>query len=111
MQVNAFQTASDVVIQKSIREGFGLVVSEALWKGLPVVAGNAGGIPMQMTGDLGDYLVDTLEEAADKVVYLLENKEKATELGREGKENVKNNFLMPRLIRDELSLVKRALAA
>jgi trehalose synthase len=111
MQVNAFQTASDVVIQKSIREGFGLVVSEALWKGIPVVAGNAGGIPMQMTGDLGDYLVDTLEEAADKVVYLLENKEKATELGKEGKGNVKNNFLMPRLIRDELALVKRALAA
>ena len=111
MQVNAFQTASDVVIQKSIREGFGLVVSEALWKGIPVVAGNAGGIPMQMTGDLSDYLVDTLEEAADKVVYLLENRETATELGKEGKDNVKNNFLMPRLIRDELALVKRALAA
>jgi trehalose synthase len=111
MQVNAFQTACDVAIQKSIREGFGLVVSEALWKGIPVVAGNAGGIPMQMTGNLGSYLVDTLEEAADRVVYLIENRDKATELGKEGKENVKNSFLMPRLIRDELSLVKRVLEA
>ncbi len=111
MQVNAFQTACDVVIQKSIREGFGLVVSEALWKGQPVVAGNAGGIPMQMSGGLRDYLVTTLEEAADRVVFLLNNKDVAVALGHEGKENVKRNFLMPRLVRDELSLVKRVLAA
>lgn len=110
MQVNAFQTASDVIIQKSIREGFGLVVSEALWKGVPIVAGNAGGIPMQMTGNLSDYLVTELEEYAEKVVYLLQHKEAANALGKEGKENVKNNFLMPRLIRDELALVKRVLA-
>lgn len=110
MQVNAFQTACDVAIQKSIREGFGLVISEALWKGLPIVAGNAGGIPMQMTGNLSNYLVNTLEEGAEKVVYLLQNREIAAELGKEGKENVKRNFLMPRLIRDELSLVKRVLA-
>lgn len=111
MEVNAFQTACDVVIQKSIREGFGLVVSEALWKGTPVVAGNAGGIPMQMSGNLKDNLITTLEEAADRVVFLLENKNTATELGREGRENVRRNFLMPRLIRDELALVKRVLAA
>ncbi|MCJ7521562.1 MAG: glycosyltransferase [Dehalococcoidia bacterium] len=110
MQVNAFQTACDVAIQRSIREGFGLVVSEALWKGIPVVAGNAGGIPMQMTGNLSNYLINTLEEGAEKVVYLLQNRETAVELGKEGKENVKRNFLMPRLIRDELSLVKRVLA-
>jgi len=111
MEVNAFQTACDVVIQKSIREGFGLVVSEALWKGQPVVAGNAGGIPMQMSGGLCDYLVTTLEEAAERVVFLLNNKDTAAALGREGKENVTQNFLMPRLIRDELSLAKRVLAA
>ena len=110
MQVNAFQTACDVAIQKSIREGFGLVVSEALWKGLPVVAGNAGGIPMQMSGNLSDYLVTTLEESADRVVFLLQNRDVAAELGHEGKENVRRNFLMPRLIRDELALVKRVLA-
>ena len=109
MQVNAFQTACDVAIQKSIREGFGLVVSEALWKGTPVVAGNAGGIPMQMTGNLSNYLVDSIEECAEKVVYLLQNRKLATALGKEGKENIKRNFLMPRLIRDELSLVKRVL--
>jgi len=111
MQVNAFQTACDVAIQKSIREGFGLVVSEALWKGIPVVAGNAGGIPIQMTGKLSNYLVNSIEECAEKVVYLLRNRKLATALGKEGKENVTRNFLMPRLIRDELSLVKRVLEA
>lgn len=111
MQVNAFQTACDVAIQKSIREGFGLVVSEALWKGIPVVAGNAGGIPMQMTGKLSNYLVNSIEECAEKVVYLLRNRKLATALGKEGKENVTRSFLMPRLIRDELSLVKRVLEA
>ena len=109
MEVNAFQTACDVAIQKSIREGFGLVVAEALWKGTPMVAGNAGGIPLQMTGSLSDYLVTSVEECADKVVHLLKNPDLAIELGKEGKENIKNNFLMPRLIKDELSLVKRVL--
>jgi len=107
MEVNAFQTASDVVIQKSIKEGFGLVVAEALWKGTPVVAGNAGGIPLQMTGRLSDYLIDNIEDCAEKVVFLLEHRELAEELGREGEEHIRNNFLMPRLLRDELSLIKK----
>lgn len=111
MEVNAFQCASDVAIQKSIKEGFGLVVAEALWKGTPVVAGNAGGIPLQMTGRLGHYLVTSIEECAEKVVYLLEHRELAQELGREGKEHIRNNFLMPRLIRDELSLIKELVGA
>ncbi len=111
MEVNAFQTACDVAIQKSIREGFGLVVSEALWKGTPMVAGKAGGIPMQMTGRLSDYLANSIEECAEKVVYLLQHPDIAAELGREGSENVRRNFLMPRLIRDELALVKRVLEA
>jgi len=106
MEVNAFQRASDVIIQKSIKEGFGLVVSEALWKETPVVAGNVGGIPMQMTGDLSDYLVDSVEECAEKIVYLLENQAEAQRLGKIGKEIVKNNFLITRLARDELNLVK-----
>ncbi|MDY6893196.1 MAG: glycosyltransferase [Chloroflexota bacterium] len=106
MEVNAFQTACNVVIQKSIKEGFGLVVSEALWKGTPVVGGNAGGIPMQMTGNLSNYLASSVEDFVEKVVYLLENKEIADQLGKEGRENVIRNFLMPRLIRDELALVK-----
>ncbi len=111
MEVNAFQTACDVAIQKSIKEGFGLVVSEALWKGTPMVAGKAGGIPMQMTGALSDYLVTSIEECADKVVHLLKTPELASELGKQGKENVRRNFLMPRLIRDELALVKRVLSS
>ncbi len=106
MEVNAFQTASSVVIQKSIKEGFGLVVAEALWKGTPVVAGNTGGIPLQMTGELQEYLITTIEECAAKLVYLLEHSDIAHELGQRGKEHIRQNFLMPRLLRDELSLIK-----
>lgn len=111
MEVNAFQRASDVVIQKSIKEGFGLAVAEALWKGTPVVAGNVGGIPIQMVGTLSNYLVDTIEECAEKVVCLLEHPEVAEELGKDGMEHIRNNFLMPRLIRDELSTIKVLMGA
>jgi trehalose synthase len=106
MEVNAFQSASGVVIQKSIKEGFGLVVAEALWKETPVVAGNTGGIPLQMTGPLEQYLVTSIEECAEKVVYLLEHRDIARELGQGGKEHITQNFLMPRLLRDELALIK-----
>jgi trehalose synthase len=106
MEVNAFQRASDVIVQKSIREGFGLVVSEALWKETPVIAGNAGGIPLQMTGELSNYLVNTVEECAEKIVYLLENPEVGERLGKLGKEIVQRNFLISRLARDELRLIK-----
>jgi len=110
MEVNAFQRASDLIIQKSIREGFGLVVAEALWKETPVIAGNAGGIPLQMTGELRNYLVDSVEECAEKIVYLLENPAVGKRLGEEGKEIVRQNFLIPRLIRDELTLIKSLVA-
>ena len=110
MEVNAFQTACDVAIQKSIKEGFGLVVSEALWKETPIVAGNAGGIPLQMKGRLSEYLISSEQECADKVLYLLENPEVAAELGREGKEHIRQNFLMPRLLKDELRLIKSLLS-
>jgi len=107
MEVNAFQRGSDIIVQKSIREGFGLVVAEALWKETPVVAGNAGGIPLQMTGRLSDYLVTSVEECAEKLVYLLQNPEVGAELGKEGREVVRQNFLMTRLARDELRLIKQ----
>ena len=107
MEVNAFQRASELVIQKSIREGFGLVVAEALWKETPVVAGNAGGIPLQMTGELSEYLIDTVEECAEKIVHLLQDQSLRQRLGKIGKEIVKQNFLITRLARDELNLVKR----
>ena len=106
MEVNAFQRASDLIVQKSIREGFGLVVAEALWKEKLVIAGNAGGIPLQMTGELSNYLVDSVEECAEKIVYLLKNPVVAKRLGKIGKEIVRKNFLLTRLARDELRLVK-----
>jgi len=110
MEVNAFQTASDVVIQKSIKEGFGLVIAEALWKARPVVAGNAGGIPLQMTGNLSHYLINSIQECAEKVIELLKDPDLADRLGKEGRAHIKSNFLMPRLVRDELRLVKRLVA-
>jgi len=111
MEVNAFQRASDLIVQKSIREGFGLVVAEALWKETPVVAGNAGGIRLQMTGELSHYLANSVEECAEKIVCLLQNPAVGRRLGEEGKGIVTQNFLMPRLIRDELRLIKSSMGA
>jgi trehalose synthase len=108
IEVNAFQALADVVIQKSIREGFGLVVSEALWKARPTVAGRVGGIPMQMDGG-GGMLVDTIPEAADACSKLLLDREFAREMGRRGKEHVREHYLTPRLLRDDLRLFARLL--
>lgn len=105
IEVNAFQRASDVVLQKSLREGFGLVVSESLWKATPVVAGRAGGIPLQMPPGVGGYLVDSVEEAAEKVVRLLRHPEEARQLGRRGQDHVRRHFLVTRLLADELKLL------
>lgn len=104
IEVNAFQHFSDVVIQKSIREGFGLVVSETLWKGTPVVAGRAGGIPIQMQEGAGGFLVNSIEECAAKILWLLRNPEEGKKLGMRGKEIVRERFLLTRLITDELNL-------
>ena len=104
VEVNAFQCFSDVCVQKSIREGFGLVVSETLWKGTPMVAGEAGGIPMQMPGSTGGFLVGSVEECAEKILFLLRNPEEGSELARAGREIVRNRFLLTRLISDELEL-------
>jgi trehalose synthase len=97
VEVKAFQRFSDVCVQKSIREGFGLVVSETLWKGTPMVAGEAGGIPMQMSGDTGGFLVASVEECAERLLYMLRNP-------KEGAEIVRERFLLTRLIADELEL-------
>jgi trehalose synthase len=104
VEVNAFQRFSDVCVQKSIREGFGLVVSETLWKGTPVVAGEAGGIPMQMPGGTGGFLVGSVKECAEKLLYLLRNPEEGAQLALSGKDIVKERFLLTRLISDELEL-------
>jgi trehalose synthase len=105
VEVNAFQRLSGVVIQKSIREGFGLVVSETLWKGTPVVAGRAGGIPLQMGDEVGGTLVTSVEECASATLALLRDRERAEELGRRGRERVRQQFLIPRLLLNELDLL------
>jgi trehalose synthase len=108
IEVNAFQSIADVVVQKSIREGFGLVVAEALWKARPLVASRVGGIPMQVTAG-GGILIDTIPEAAAACVKLLRDPEFAREMGRQGKEHVREHYLMPRQLRDNLQLFARLL--
>jgi trehalose synthase len=105
VEVNAFQRLSEVVVQKSIREGFGLVVSESLWKGTPVVAGRAGGIPMQMPEGVGGVLVDSVEDCASAMLKLLNDRELAEQLGHSGREHVRQHFLLPRLLMEELRLL------
>ncbi len=105
VEVNAFQRLSEVIVQKSIREGFGLVVSESLWKGTPVVAGRAGGIPMQMPEGIGGLLVDSVEECAAGMLRLLRDRELADQLGQSGRAHIREHFLLPRLLMEELRLL------
>lgn len=111
VEVNAFQRLSDVVIQKSLREGFGLVVSEALWKGTPVVAGHAGGIPMQLQPDAGGFLVRSADECAERVLWLLQHPAEARALAARGREHVRERFLLTRLLADELRLYRAVLTS
>jgi trehalose synthase len=104
IEVNAFQQLSQVVVQKSLREGFGLVVSEALWKRTPVVAGRAGGIPLQMQDGTGGVLVDSVDGCAEALVALLGDEERRHALGTSGRQLVRDRFLLTRLIADELRL-------
>ena len=106
MEVNVFQRGAQVVIQKSLREGFGLVVSEALWKEAPVVAGRAGGIPMQFPAGFERYLVDSVEGCAAETLHLLRHPGARGDLGQAGREHVRRHFLLPRLVRDELRLIR-----
>lgn len=102
LEVNAFQTVASVVLQKSLKEGFGLTISEALWKSTPVVGGAIGGIPSQIINGMNGYLVHSTEGAANKIAYLLRNPEHAKTLGQNGQEYVKEKFLLTRHIRDYL---------
>jgi trehalose synthase len=104
IEVNAFQSQSDICLQKSIREGFGLTVTEALWKGRPTVAGNVGGIPLQIEDGVSGYLVDSPEQCAERCLGILRDPELGKKLGREGKEHARREFLTPRLLRDWLTL-------
>ena len=109
LEVNAFQRACDVVVQKSLREGFGLVVSEAFWKGTALVAGRAGGIPMQFPPGYEKYLVTTTEECAARIRTLLNDSAERRAFGEAAREHVRNQYLLPRLLRDELRLIKSVL--
>jgi len=105
IEVNAFQSQSDVCLQKSIREGFGLTVTEALWKGRPTVAGNVGGIPLQIVDGESGYLVDSSEQCAERCLEILADPELGKQLGRAGKEHARHEFLSPRLLRDWVELL------
>ncbi|MGI9658572.1 MAG: glycosyltransferase [Gaiellaceae bacterium] len=107
VEVNAFQVASEVVVQKSIREGFGLTVTEALWKGRPTVAGRVGGIVDQVTHAETGYLVESPEECAAACIEVFRDPEAARDMALRGKEHVRRRFLMPRLLRDWISLFAR----
>ncbi|MFL5893551.1 MAG: glycosyltransferase [Thermoleophilaceae bacterium] len=106
IEVNAFQSQSDVLIQKSTREGFGLTVSEALWKARPMVAGNVGGIPLQVHDGETGYLVGSAQECALRVSDMLREPDLGRRLARAGKEHVRKNFLTPRLLRDWLRIFR-----
>ena len=107
----ALKRASRVVIQKSIREGFGLIVSEALLKGTPVVASNIGGIKLQILDQQGGYLhnPDDLKGFAQDILRILRDDNLRAELGRIGRQHVIDNFLMPRLVLDWLNLFSKHL--
>ena len=107
VEVNAFQVHSRVVIQKSIREGFGLTVSEALWKARPTVAGRVGGIVVQIADGETGRLVDSAEQCAAACLETLRDPETARIRALRGKEYVRTHFLTPRLLRDWLTLFNR----
>jgi trehalose synthase len=104
IEVNAFQSHSDVVVQKSTREGFGLTVSEAIWKAKPFIGGNVGGIPLQIEDGVTGYLVASVEQCAERALNILQDPSLGKFLGRRGKEHVRAHFLMPRYLRDYLKI-------
>ncbi|MGC2172865.1 MAG: glycosyltransferase [Candidatus Sulfotelmatobacter sp.] len=106
LEINALQQASTLVVQKSIKEGFGLTVTEALWKSKPTIAGDVGGIPNQVIDKLTGMLVHSVEGCAYQIRYLLTHPEFAAQIGRNGHENVKENFLMTTNLRRWLLLMQ-----
>jgi len=111
IEVNAFQSQSDVLIQKSTREGFGLTVTEAIWKGRPFIGGNVGGIPLQVEDGVSGYLVDSVDACAQRTLDILRDPALGKALGRRGKEHVRKHFLMPRYLRDYLRIFTELLEA
>jgi len=103
--INALQRLADIVVQKSTREGFGLTVTEGLWKGKPVIGGDVGGIRLQVVDHHTGFLVNTFEGAAHRIRYLLQHRKHAMEMGNTAREFVRENFLLTRHLRDYLTLL------
>ena len=102
--VNALQTRAAVVLQKSLREGFGLTVAEAMWKGTPVIGGNVGGIRYQIEDRVNGFLVSSIDETAERMVEVINDKELRNEMGRAARETVRKNFLLTRYLEQYLDL-------
>jgi trehalose synthase len=102
--VNALQRRAAVVLQKSIREGFGLTVAEAMWKGTPVIGGNVGGIRYQIEDGINGFLVSSVEQAAERIVQIVKDKKLRKRMGQRARQTVMKKFLMTRLLEQYLDL-------
>jgi len=102
--VNALQRRAAVVVQKSLREGFGLTVTEAMWKGRPVVGGDAGGIRHQIDDGVNGFLVSSVQQTADRIIQLLRDPGLGRQMGQKAHESVRQRYLMPRLMEQYLDL-------
>lgn len=103
--INAFQRLADIILQKSTREGFGLTVTEGMWKGKPVIGGDVGGIRLQVVNHHTGFLVNSPEGAAHRIRYFLHRRERLREMGEEAREFVRENFLLTRHLREYLMLI------
>jgi trehalose synthase len=108
LEVNAFQRDSNVVLQKSLKEGFGLTVSEAMWKGTPVIGGNVGGIRLQIEDGISGFLVDSVDECATRMVELLTNEELNAFMAEAGRQRVRERFLTLRELEDLIAMMVAA---
>jgi trehalose synthase len=103
--VNSLQSRATVVLQKSLREGFGLTVAEAMWKGTPVIGGRVGGIRRQITDGVDGYLVSSVDQAAERIVAVLKNKALRQRMGKAAREKVRHHFLLSRTLEENLDLL------
>ena len=103
--INALQRAADIVLQKSIREGFGLTVTEAMWKEKPVIGGDTGGIRLQVVDHHTGFLVSTPEGAALRIRYMLHNRDRLGDMAAKAREFVRDNFLLTRQLREYLTIM------
>lgn len=109
--VNSLQSASTVIMQKSIREGFGLTVTEAMWKKSVVIGGNVGGIKLQIDDGVNGFLVNNVEQAAQRLIYCLQHQDELPEMGEKAKLKVKENYLTPHLMIEHLRLIDSLLSS